>query len=138
MHFYESCIWLARNSSCWSNNTSLITIKDTNIPAAGRKNTNTFRESQTSNKVFLSSEPTRNLRKCDQHTKLTGFFIKGSTSYKETKTVDSESVLVLQLLCYNNFEGAVIKNNTRVNCCSETLRLPIQLTRKCLYLKNST
>ena len=44
-------------------------------------------------------------------------------STRETRIVDSGSILVLQLLRYNNFKRAVIKNNTRVNCCSETLRL---------------
>ena len=44
---------------------------------------------------------------------------------RETKTVDSGSALVLQLLRYDNFKGPVIKNNMWVNFCSETLRLPI-------------
>ena len=44
------------------------------------------------------------------------------------------SVLLVQLLRYNNFKGAVIKNNMRVNCCSETLRLPISADEQvCLY-----
>ena len=36
-------IWLARNSSGWSSKTSLITIEDTVLSAAGSKNTNTSR-----------------------------------------------------------------------------------------------
>ena len=57
---------------------------------------------------------------------------------QETRIVDSGSVLVLQLLHYDNFKGAVIKNNMRENCCSETLRLPISADEKvCLY-KEST
>ena len=39
--------------------------------------------------------------------------------------VDSGSILVLQILHYDNFKGTVIKNNMRINCYSETLRLPI-------------
>ena len=55
-------------------------------------------------------------------------------STKETRIFDSGSVLVVQLLRYNNFKGAVIKNNMRVNCCSETLRLPISADEQvCLY-----
>ena len=55
-------------------------------------------------------------------------------STRETKIVDSGSVLVLQLLRYYNFKGAVIKNNMRVKCCSETLRLPISADEQvCLY-----
>ena len=38
-------IWLARNSSGWSRNTSLITIEDANFAAAGSKNTNPSRDS---------------------------------------------------------------------------------------------
>ena len=54
-------------------------------------------------------------------------------STRETRIVDSGSVLVIQLLRYNNVRGAVIKNN-RVNCCSETLRLPISAYEQvCLY-----
>ena len=279
-------IWLARNSSGWSSKTSLITIEDTILSAAGSKNTNTSRDSRSSNKGFLSSQPTRNLRKSNQRTKHPGFFNKGNTCYansilqalstipsfwcqsasesgflspltravtlnmsllkrratpldpsnsfwalhrklstnkqgpfqfntqqdvpeilqvvfdelkghstiasnilatsvrtsttcdtcgccnidevkldiiplplaksislsldrylssenltgvnkwfcpacngfmdstRETRIVDSGSVLLVQLLRYNNFKGAVIKNNMRVNCCSETLRLP--------------
>ena len=55
-------------------------------------------------------------------------------STRETRIVDSGSVLVVQLLHYNNFKGAVIKNNMKVNCCSETLRLPISADEQvCLY-----
>ena len=55
-------------------------------------------------------------------------------STRETRIVDSGSVLVLQLLRYDNFKAAVIKNNMRVNCCSETLRLPISADEQvCLY-----
>ena len=46
-------------------------------------------------------------------------------STRETKIVDSRSVLVLQPLHFDNFKEAVMKNNIRVNCCSETARLPI-------------
>ena len=44
---------------------------------------------------------------------------------RETKIVYSGTALILQLLCYNKFKGAVIKNNMRVNCYSLTLKLPI-------------
>ena len=55
-------------------------------------------------------------------------------STRETRIVDSGSVLVLQLLRYDNFKAAVIKNNMRVNCCLETLRLPISADEQvCLY-----
>ena len=37
-------------------------------------------------------------------------------SMRETKIVDSGSMLILQLLRYHNFKGTVIKNNMRVNC----------------------
>ena len=58
-------------------------------------------------------------------------------STRETKIVDSGSVLIIQLLLYDNHKGSVIKNNMRVNWCSETLRLPVfQLTNKCVYLKS--
>ena len=43
-----------------------------------------------------------------------------------------EGILVLQLLCYDNIKGAVIKNNTRGNCFPETLM------NKCAYLISST
>ena len=59
-------IWLARNSSGWSSNTSLISMEDGNFPVAGSKNTNPCRDSPSSNTAFLSSQPTRNQRKCDQ------------------------------------------------------------------------
>ena len=52
---------------------------------------------------------------------------------RETKIVDSGSILILQLLHYNNFKGAVIKNN-RVNCCSGTPRLPMSADKHvCLF-----
>ena len=35
---------------------------------------------------------------------------------RETRIIDSGSVLVLHLLRFDNFKGAVIKNNMRVNC----------------------
>ena len=57
---------------------------------------------------------------------------------QETRIVDSGSVLVLQLLHYDNFKGAVIKNNMRENCCSETLRLPISADEKVYLYKEST
>ena len=53
-------------------------------------------------------------------------------STRETKTVDSGRVLVLQPPRFDNFKEAVIKNNIRVNCCSETARPP-----KCVYIKSS-
>ena len=35
---------------------------------------------------------------------------------------------------YNNFKGAVIKDKMRVNCCSETMRLPISADKQvCLF-----
>ena len=62
-------IWIARNFSGWSSKTSLITIEDTILSAAGNKNTNTSRDSRSSNKGFLSSQPTRNQKKSNQRTK---------------------------------------------------------------------
>ena len=54
-------------------------------------------------------------------------------STRETRIVNSGSILVLQLLRYDNFKGAVIKNNM-ISCCSETLRLPIAADEQvCLY-----
>ena len=56
-------------------------------------------------------------------------------STRETKIVDSGSILIVQLLCYDNFKGAVIKNNLTVNC-SETLKLPISADEQvCAYLR---
>ena len=72
-------IYLARNSSGWSSNTSLLTIDNANFPAAGSKNTNPSRDSRNSNTASLSSQPTRNQRKCDQRTKHSGFSNKGNT-----------------------------------------------------------
>ena len=74
-------IWLARNSSGWSRKISLIAIEDTVLSAAGNKNANTSRDSRSSNKDFLISQPTRNLRKSNQHTKHPGLFNKRSTCY---------------------------------------------------------
>ena len=55
-------------------------------------------------------------------------------STRKTRAGDSRSVLVLQLLRYDNLKGTVTKNNMRVNCCSETLRLPISADEQvCLY-----
>ena len=55
-------------------------------------------------------------------------------SMRETNIIDSEGVVIIQLLRYNNFKGAVIKNNMKVNCCSETLRLPSSADEKvCLF-----
>ena len=52
---------------------------------------------------------------------------------RETKIVDSGSILILQLLRYDNLKGAVIKNNLRVNC-SETLKLLISADEQaCLF-----
>ena len=48
-------IWLARNSSSWSSNISLITIEDANFPPATSKNTNPYRDSRSSNAAPLSS-----------------------------------------------------------------------------------
>ena len=45
------------------------------------KTLNTSRDSRISKKAFLSLEPTRNLRKCDQRTKHPGFFNKGNMCY---------------------------------------------------------
>ena len=74
-------IWLARNFSVWSNNTSLITIEHANFPAGRSKNTNPSIDSTSSNTAFLISQSTRNHMKCDQHTKHPGFFNKGNTCY---------------------------------------------------------
>ena len=55
-------------------------------------------------------------------------------STRETRITDSESILVVHVVLYNNFRGAVIKNNKSINCCSETLRLPISADEQvCLY-----
>ena len=55
-------------------------------------------------------------------------------SRRQTTIVDSGSVLVLQLLHYDNIKGAAIKNNMKVNCLSETLRPPISPEEQvCLY-----
>ena len=55
-------------------------------------------------------------------------------STRETRIVDPGSVLVVQLLRYDTFNGAVIKNNMRVYCCSETTRLPVSADEQvCLY-----
>ena len=59
-------------------------------------------------------------------------------STRETRIVDSGSILVLQLLCYDNFKGALIKNNMRVNCCSETLRLAILADKQVCLCKEFT
>ena len=72
-------MWVARNSSGWSSKTSLITIEDTNLSAAGSKNTNTSRDRRSSNKAFLTSQPTRILRKSNQRTKHPGSLNKGNT-----------------------------------------------------------
>ena len=58
-------IWQARNFSVWSSNTSPVTIKDADIPST--------------NTAFLSSQPTKNQRQFDQHTKHLIFFNKGNT-----------------------------------------------------------
>ena len=53
---------------------------------------------------------------------------------QETKIGDSGSVLIIQLMHYNNYKKTVIKDNMRVNCCSETLRLPISADEQvCLF-----
>ena len=74
-------IWLGRNSSGWFSNTSLIITEDAKFPAAGSKDTNPFRESQSSNTVCLSSQPIRKLRKCDRQTKHPSLFKKGNACY---------------------------------------------------------
>ena len=52
---------------------------------------------------------------------------------RETKIVNSGSILIVQLLRYDNFKGAVIKNKLTVNC-SKTLKLPISGDEQvCLY-----
>ena len=53
-------------------------------------------------------------------------------STRETKIYDSGSILIVQLLRYDNFKGTVIKNNLTVNC-SDTLKLPIS-TDEQVYL----
>ena len=57
----------------------------------------------------------------------------GST--RETKIVESGSVLILQLLRYDNFKGAEIKNNMRVNYCSEILGLPLSAGKQVCAFK---
>ena len=59
-------------------------------------------------------------------------------SRRETKIVDHGSIVNIQLLCYNNFKGAVIKNDMRVNCCSETLRLLISADEQVCLFKEFT
>ena len=63
-------------------------------------------------------------------------------STRKIKTIDSGSILILQLLRYDNFKGTVIKYNMRVNFGSETLRLPLSADKQvCLFkefnLKNT-
>ena len=65
-------ICLARNSSGWSSNISLITIEDVNFPIATSKNINPSRDSwssniapRSSNTAPLISQPTRDQRKSD-------------------------------------------------------------------------
>ena len=55
--------------------------EDTNFPAASSKNTNSFRDSRRSDTATLSSQPTRDQRKCDQRAKHPGYFNKGNTCY---------------------------------------------------------
>ena len=75
-------MWLTRNSSVWSNNASLITIENANFSAAGNKNTIPPETAQVPTQHFwFYLQPTRNHRKCDQHTKHPGFFNKGNTCY---------------------------------------------------------
>ena len=58
-------------------------------------------------------------------------------STREARSVNSGSVLIPQLLRYDDFKGAIIKNN-RVNCCSEPLRLLILADEQvCLFKDNS-
>ena len=80
-------IYLARNSSGWSSNTSLLTIDNANFPAAGSKNTNPSRDSRSSNTASLSSQPTRNQRKCDQRTKHSGWL------FQQGKHINVNSIL---------------------------------------------
>ena len=77
----SSYIWLGRNSSGWFSNTSLITTEDAKFPAAGSKDTNPVGDSQSSSTVCLSSQPIRNLRKCDRQTKHPSLFNKGNACY---------------------------------------------------------
>ena len=51
-------------------------------------------------------------------------------SRRVTKIVKSGSMLILQLLHFDNFKGAATKINIRVNCCSETLRLLLSADEK--------
>ena len=62
-----------------NSNISLITTEDANFRAASSKNTNPSRDSQSFNTAHLSSQPTRDQRKCDQHPKHPGFFNKWNT-----------------------------------------------------------
>ena len=59
-------------------------------------------------------------------------------STREARTVNSGSVLVLQLRHYDKFKGAVIKNNMRVNCCSEKLGLPLSADKQVYLYKEFT
>ena len=65
----------------------------------------------SSNKAFLSSQPTRHLRKCDEHTKHPGFFNKGNTCYsnsflKALSTIPS-------FWCQSAFESGFLSPLTR-------------------------
>ena len=74
--------------------------------------TNTLIPPRTSsNKAFLSSQPTRHLRKCDEHTKHPGFFNKGNTCYsnsflKALSTIPS-------FWCQSAFESGFLSPLTR-------------------------
>ena len=112
-------IWLAKNSSVWSNNTALITIENANFPAACSKNTDLSRDSSSSNAAFLISQPTRNHRKCDQHTKLPGFLNNGNTHY--ANSVLQALSTVPSLLCQSASESGFLSPLTR----AVTLNMPL-------------
>ena len=104
-------IWLARNSSVWSNNTALITIENANFPAVRIKNTDRSRDSSSSNTAFLISQPTRNYRKCDQHTKQSGFLNKGNTFY--ANSILQALSTIPSLWCQSASESDFLSHLTR-------------------------
>ena len=105
-------IWLARNSSGWSSKTSLITIEDKNFSMASSKNTNTSRDNWSSNKAFLISQPTRNLRKCDQSTKHPGFFNKENTCYSYTHKLSQALSKITSFWCQSASESGLLSSLT--------------------------
>ena len=120
-------IWLARNSSDWPSKTSLITIEDTVLSAAGSKNTNTSRDSCSSNKGFLSSQSTRNLRKSNQCTKHPGFFNKGNTCY--ANSILQALSTIPSFWCQSASESGVLSPLTRAVTLNVTFKKTIYSSR---------